>query len=101
MSTSRRYSKDQKMSILNDMNKGLRNVEICKKYGISSSSVSTIRIQFAAKGLLNRTEPSEKELLLENENKRLENENKRLKELLGEKLLEISEFQRLLKKAEL
>jgi len=42
MSKRKVLSVDEKVKILRELNDGVKNVEICKRYGLSSSTVSTL-----------------------------------------------------------
>jgi putative transposase len=89
----KKYTLEEKIKMVEELNKGLTNAQVCKKYGVSSSTLSTFKRQIA---VINATEPENYKPTVKE--KVLEDENRKLKELLGKKELELDMLQDLLKK---
>ncbi|WP_416044595.1 transposase [Clostridium tyrobutyricum] len=89
----RRYTLEEKIKMVEELNKGLSNAQICKKYEITSSTLSTFKKQL---NVINGTESGNKKATPKE--KALEEENRKLKELIGKKELELDMLQELLKK---
>lgn len=89
----KKYALEEKIKMVEELNNGLTNAQVCKKYEISSSTLSTFKKQLA---VINATEPENYRPAVKE--KVLEDENRKLKELLGKKELELDMLQDLLKK---
>ncbi|WP_039657425.1 transposase [Clostridium tyrobutyricum] len=89
----KKYTLEEKIKMIEELNKGLTNAQVCKKYEVSSSTLSTFKRQIA---VINATEPENYRPTVKE--KVLEDENRKLKELLGKKELELDMLQDLLKK---
>ncbi|WP_102401265.1 transposase [Haloimpatiens massiliensis] len=89
----RKYTLEEKIGMIEELNSGLTNAQVCKKHGISSSTLSTFKRQLA---VINATEPENYKATAKE--KALADENRKLKELLGKKELELDMLQDLLKK---
>ena len=84
----RKYTLEEKIRLVEELNSGLTNTQVCKKYGIASSTLSTFKKQLA---VINTIEPEDYKATAKK--KALELENKNLKELLGKKELELDLLQ--------
>jgi len=89
----RRFTLDDKIKIVQELNNGFTHAQVCKKYELTSSTLYTFKRQL---DIINATEsedykPSAKE-------RALEEENHKLRELVGKKELELNMLQDLLKK---
>ena len=89
----RRFTLDDKIKIIEELNNGFTNAQVCKKYELTASTLSTFKRQL---DVINSTQskdykPSAKE-------RALEEENRKLKELIGKKELELNMLQDILKK---
>ena len=89
----RRFTLDDKIKIIEELNTGFTNAQVCKKYELSSSTLSTFKRQL---DIINATEP--KDYKPSAKEKALVEENRKLKELIGKKELELNMLQDLLKK---
>lgn len=47
MSLRRKYALEEKIKMVEEINNGLTHAQVCKKYGIISSTVSTFKRQLA------------------------------------------------------
>lgn len=91
--TRRKYTLEEKIEMIEELNNVLTNAQVCKKYGISASTLSAFKNQLA---VINATESEDYKTTAKE--KALEDENRKLKELLGKKELELDMLQDLLKK---
>ena len=89
----RRFTLDDKIKIIEEINSGLTNAQVCKKYELSPSTLSTFKRQL---NVINATEPDEYKPSAKE--RALEDENRKLRELVGKKELELNMLQDLLKK---
>ena len=89
----RRFTLDDKIKIIEELNSGLTNAQVCKKYELSPSTLSTFKRQL---DVINATEPNEYKPSVKE--RALEDENRKLKELIGKKELELNMLQDILKK---
>jgi putative transposase len=89
----RRFTLDDKIRIIEELNNGFSHAQVCKKYELSSSTLSTFKRQI---DVINATEPKNHHPSAKE--KALEDENRKLKELVGKKELELNMLQDLLKK---
>ena len=91
--TRRKFTLEDKIKIIDELNTGFTHAQVCKKYELSSSTLSTFKRQL---NVINSTEPNDYQPSLKE--RALEEENHKLKEIVGKKELELSMLQDLLKK---
>jgi len=91
--TGRKFTLDDTIKIIEESNTGFTHAQVCKKYELSSSTLSTFKRQF---DIINATEPTDYQPSIKA--RALEDENRKLRELIGKKELELSMLQYLLKK---
>lgn len=89
----RRFTLEDKIKIVEELNHGFTHAQVCKKYELTSSTLSTFKHQLA---VINATQPKDHHSSIKE--KALESENRKLKELIGKKELELDMLQDLLKK---
>ena len=89
----RKFTLDDKIKIIEELNNGFTHSQVCKKYELSSSTLSTFKRQL---DIINATEPKDYQPSVKE--RALEEENRKLKELVGKKELELDMLQDLLKK---
>lgn len=89
----RKFTLEDKIKIVDELNNGLTHAQVCKKYELTSSTLCTFKNQL---GVINATEPKDYKSSIKE--KALEDENRKLKELIGKKELELDMLQDLLKK---
>ncbi len=89
----RKFTLEDKIKIIEELNNGLTHAQVCKKYELTSSTLSTFKRQL---DVINATQP--KDYQASAKEKALEEENRKLKELIGKKELELDMLQDLLKK---
>jgi putative transposase len=89
----RRFTLDDKIKIVQELNDGFTHAQVCKKYELTSSTLYTFKRQL---DIINATEP--KDYKPSAKERALEEENHKLRELVGKKELELNMLQDLLKK---
>jgi putative transposase len=89
----RKFTLEDKIKIVEELNNGLTHAQVCKKYELTSSTLSTFKKQLA---VINATQPNGYKVTIKE--KALEEENRKLKELIGKKELDLDMLQELLKK---
>ena len=89
----RRFTLDDKIKIVEELNDGFTHAQVCKKYELTSSTLYTFKRQL---DIINATEP--KDYKPSAKERALEEENHKLRELVGKKELELNMLQDLLKK---
>lgn len=89
----RKFTLEDKIKIIEELNNGLTHAQVCKKCELTSSTLSTFKRQL---DVINATQP--KDYQASAKEKALEEENRKLKELIGKKELELDMLQDLLKK---
>lgn len=89
----RRFTLEDKIKIVEELNHGFTHAQVCKKYELTSSTLSTFKHQL---GVINATQPKDHQSSIKE--KALESENRKLKELIGKKELELDMLQDLFKK---
>ncbi|MBZ9635473.1 transposase [Clostridium sp. FP1] len=76
----RKFTLDYKIRIIEELNAGFTHALVCKKYKLSSSTLSTFKRQL---DIINATEP--KDYQASAKERALEEENRKLRELVGKK----------------
>lgn len=89
----RKFTLDDKIKIIEELNNGLTNAQVCRKYELTSSTLATFKRQL---DIINATEP--KDYQPSAKERALEEENRKLREIVGKKELELNMLQDLLKK---